>query len=220
MHVVGQEHEVFRQRNTVGGLADSEVNAELGPGHFRQIRAQQVSHGRTERQSAGIERNLVEKGLLDNVADTRGAVVVEKFVHVVLVFLAGIFLQEVEQALAFFRRQVQDLLAHGPVVGEVVVLEGAVRLDVEVVAEFALAEFKQEVGFVEVEGAVVVAAVEAQRGVEYADSAVAEGAVQHVARGHGHQADAGAVGEGLLGRQARRAEQEDEYGKKTEMHGW
>lgn len=101
----------------------------------------------------------------------------------------------------------EHLLAHGTMVVQVTVLERAVRLDVEVVAHAALEELEQEVRLVEVEGAVVVAAVEAQGGVEHANGTVAEGAVQHVARGHGHQADAGVFGEGLLGGQDGGAEQ-------------
>lgn len=102
MYIVGQEHVVLGQGDAVGRLADGDVYAELRPGHFREVGAQEVAHGGAEGQGAGVVGDLVEKSLVHDVADARGAVVVEKFVHVVLVLLASVFLQEVEQALTFF----------------------------------------------------------------------------------------------------------------------
>ena len=123
MHIIREKHKVFGQCPAVGGVAEAEVHAKMRPGLGGHIRVQELAHGRTQSEAATIPRNGVREGFFYHIADTGGAVVVEKIVLVVAVLFQGVFLQKVEKPLFLRLVQIQDLLLHGALVAQIATLK-------------------------------------------------------------------------------------------------
>ncbi len=92
VYAVGQKHKILRGSAAVGRRAEHQVDAETRPGLAHQVRAQQLPHRSAHGQFGAVEGDLVKHGLLHDVTNPCGAVVVKKIVFIIAVFLFGIFL--------------------------------------------------------------------------------------------------------------------------------
>jgi hypothetical protein len=158
----------------------------------------------------------MKKGFLNNIPNPGGAVVVEKIVFVIPVFFLIVFLEQVKKSLFLLLIQVQNLFLHRSPVLQVPKFKTAVAFNVEVVQQFTLAEFKQEIGLFEIEGAVIITPVKAGKWIFYTDGAMAKCAIDKFAWNNRHKTDPGRIRKGLSSAQ-KGHQQED---KEAALHEW